>query len=208
MADTKISALTAVTAGLTTHEIPVNEAGTNKKLTLAQVQTLLQTLGMPRVVGSLAAHSISSATATEVTQLGPMTLEAGTYQFAYFLICSAAVANTSGLRLGLNFTGTAAVRAFQMRYPSTGTAANTGIADDVGAATGQIHESNPQTAFSTTAPNMQLTGFVTAAARVLVVVEGTIVVTVAGDLELWHGSSGAVATTVDVGSSLSVVRVA
>jgi hypothetical protein len=37
MADTKVSGLTAAASFLTTHEIPVNEAGTSKKVTGAQV---------------------------------------------------------------------------------------------------------------------------------------------------------------------------
>jgi len=40
MADTKISALTAASSALGTQEIPVNEGGTPKKLTVAQIQTL------------------------------------------------------------------------------------------------------------------------------------------------------------------------
>lgn len=40
MADSPISALTAVAAAATTNELAVNEAGTSKRATLAQVQTL------------------------------------------------------------------------------------------------------------------------------------------------------------------------
>jgi hypothetical protein len=40
MANTKISALTAVANAATTNEIAVNESGTSKKVTLAQVQAL------------------------------------------------------------------------------------------------------------------------------------------------------------------------
>lgn len=41
MADTKISALTAAAAAALANEIPINEAGTTKKITLTQVQALL-----------------------------------------------------------------------------------------------------------------------------------------------------------------------
>ncbi len=37
MADTKVSALTAATNALTADELPINEAGTSKKLTVMQV---------------------------------------------------------------------------------------------------------------------------------------------------------------------------
>lgn len=46
MADTKISALTAAAVALGTHEIPVNDAGASKKVTLAQLVTYLATLGI------------------------------------------------------------------------------------------------------------------------------------------------------------------
>lgn len=40
MVDTKISALTAVTVAALTNELAVNEAGTSKKVTLAQIEAL------------------------------------------------------------------------------------------------------------------------------------------------------------------------
>jgi hypothetical protein len=43
MADTKISALTAVTTAAGTNEFAVNEAGTSKKETLAQVSEFVKT---------------------------------------------------------------------------------------------------------------------------------------------------------------------
>jgi hypothetical protein len=49
MADTKISALPAVAAGATTQEIPVNDGGTSRKLTLAQVFSLLATVALTRL---------------------------------------------------------------------------------------------------------------------------------------------------------------
>ena len=40
MADTKVSGLVAAAAALTTHELPVNEAGTSKKVTGSQLRAL------------------------------------------------------------------------------------------------------------------------------------------------------------------------
>lgn len=45
MADKKTSALTAVAAALDAQELPCNDAGTSKKVTLAQVKTALQAGG-------------------------------------------------------------------------------------------------------------------------------------------------------------------
>lgn len=206
MADTKISALTGVTTAAGSNELPVNEAGASKKVTIDQILTYLQTKGMPRVKRLTGDHTLASATATKLTDLD-MTLEAGTYTFQYSLIMQSSATGT-GLSFGLNFSGTAAVRAFQLRYPSTGTTANTGVADDVGALTGEIHESNPQTAFSTTTGNLTFTGVATANANILGTVEGVMVVTASGDIQLYHGSEGAVNTSVMAGSSLVVIRTA
>ena len=40
MADTKVSALTAASVAALANELPINEAGTSKKVTLAQIETL------------------------------------------------------------------------------------------------------------------------------------------------------------------------
>lgn len=160
----------------------------------------------PRLKALASDHAISSTTATEVTGLGPMVLEPGTYMYKFDLIVQSAT-TTVGIGLGVNFTGTAATRTIMLSYPGSGTTGITGVVDDVGAGTGQIVEHNVQTAYSTTAPNMVNTaGWVTAAANCRMVVEGIIVVTAVGDLELWHSSETATSTTVKAGSSLRVLR--
>jgi hypothetical protein len=208
MADQKISALSAVTSAAGTDEIPVNSSGTSKKASLAQVETYFKTRGVPIVFALGSNHAISSTTATEVTGLGPCTLPAGTYQFTFYVIAQSAT-TTVGIMLGVNFTGTASAQVMKLRASTTGTTAITGVIDDTGAKTGQTEESVAVNAFSTTAPNMGLTGGVaTANANVFIIVEGMIVVTASGDLELWHSSETATSTTVMAGSSLIVVRTA
>lgn len=207
MADTKISALTAVTTPASGDEFAVNQGGTSKKVTLSQLVTYFQSVGANRVRKLTSDHTLASATATKMTDLD-MTLEAGTYVFRYTGIMQSSSTGV-GLSFGLNFTGTAAVRAFHLYYPSTGTTQNTGVADDVGAATGQLMESNPQTAFSTTTGNLAFTGGVaTANANIPFVIEGVMVVTASGDLQLYHGSESATNTTVKAGTSLVVQRTA
>ena len=46
----------------------------------------------------------------------------------------------------------------------------------------------------------------TLAADMMEIIEGTFVVTVAGNIALWHGSEVAAASTVMAGSSLSVIK--
>lgn len=46
MADAKVSALTAAAAALGADEIPINEAGTNKKLTVTQLSSFVLAAGL------------------------------------------------------------------------------------------------------------------------------------------------------------------
>ena len=151
-------------------------------------------------------HSISSTTATEVTGL-QLTLVAGTYQVKYALLCQTSNTGT-GLAFGVNYTGTVTRMAWHMRYVSTGTSATTGVAEDaITATTGQIVEGHAATAETTTAPNLgPFTGSAATGADILVIVEGVIQVSNGGDMELWHASEGAVATTVEAGSVVTAIR--
>lgn len=208
MSDTKISGLTGASALAGSDEFAVNNAGSSKKVSASQVETFFETRGFPIVFALGSDHTLASTTGTEVTGLGPCTLVPGTYYYTYELIVQSS-ATATGIGLGINFTGTAAVRTIRLMYPSTGTTAISGVMDDVGAGTGQIMETNVQTAFSTTAPNMVNTaGFATANANVPVTITGILVVTVSGDLELWHSSETAANTSVKTGSSLVVIRTA
>ena len=246
MADTKISALTAVTTAALTVELAVNEAGTSKKatvqqvldavdtlaaasaiaagnetiliqsaaaksMTLTQLVTYLQTLGMPRVLKLGSQHSISSATGTKVTGLD-MTLEAGTYTYKYNLLVQQATSTGDGPQFGINFsTGTAAVKAHGVRWwdATTAITAQTFIIDNVGVKGFGYIDGNVSNAYTTTAPDMGTTVGVTATGvNLYIILEGIIVVTIQGNLELWRASEGANASTTEVGSSLQVIRTA
>lgn len=212
MADTKISALAAASAALTTHEYAVNEGGTSKKVTAAQLKTLLALAnGLPRVIKLTGQHSIASTTGTKVTGLD-MTLEAGTYTFQYNLLIRQATSTSNAPQFGINFsTGTAAVHGFGLRWwdASTAITAETHIMDNVGIKTAGFVSGMTHNAYSTTAPNMGTTvGVAATAADIFCIIEGLIVVTVQGDLELWRASEGANASTTEVGSSLVVIRTA
>lgn len=167
-------------------------------------------LGAPRVSRLGAQHSISSATGTKVTGLD-QALEIGTFIFNYYLIIRSATLTVSPL-LGVNFTGTGTpLMVFR-------------FADDTAALTDEKHTMSNQgsQAFgfisgmanavkTTSAPNMgsSATNAVkTVATDIFVIIEGLVIVTVAGNIELWHSSETATATSVEVGSSLMVVRTA
>ncbi|MDO8529927.1 MAG: hypothetical protein Q7S10_00735 [bacterium] len=151
-------------------------------------------------------HAIASTTGTEVTNMGPVTLGTGTYVFRYSLIDTTS-SGTVSPAYAVNFTGTAAVRKMTLSYPSTGTTAITGLADDVGATTGQIMETVPVTAFATSTANMLHTGGQTVTNNVHKFIDGIMIVTAGGDLELWHASETATTTTLIAGSSVVVTKI-
>ena len=187
------------------NELAINEAGTSKKLT---VQLLQDFLGVIKKCITGSAHSNSTTTGTEVTALQITLPAAGTYTFKYSLIVRSSTAGT-GIGLAINHTGTTTKVVTHYRYASTGGTAATGVMEDaVNAVGGQMHESQAARALATTVPNMVTGGVATTAADILTVVEGVIVVSAAGDLELWHSSETAAATTIEVGSAVVVTRVA
>ncbi|MFZ1676064.1 MAG: hypothetical protein WAT91_02260, partial [Saprospiraceae bacterium] len=150
-------------------------------------------------------HTISSTTATQVS-CGASGISAGTYVFQYYILAQSATAGVSPM-FGINFTGTSTVKAFKLRYPDTGTAATNGVADDDGSTAGQIEGSDAESAFTTTAPNMGATGGVaTTGTNILYIIEGLLVATTSGDLQLFHGSETASSTTVKAGTSLILTK--
>lgn len=182
--------------------------GTNKEITVLDHLHFLQTLGVNRVKHLGSTHSISSATATEVTDL-TIALEAGTFTFKYWLIVRTAT-TTVGAHFGINFTGTGAPRMhFRFADQTVNLLAETHIMDDQGSMGAGFIVGMASSIETTTAPNMGSTvGMSATATDILCFIEGMIVVSVAGDLELWHGSETATATSVEVGSSLVVTRTA
>lgn len=150
-------------------------------------------------------YTNNSTTGTEVTGLS-RALQPGTYVVSYHLIARSA-ATATGLALGINFTGTHTALVAHMQYPGTGAAASTGIIDDDSAgATDQLVESFVTRTESTTAPDLgPLTGFATANVDCYIYVAVVIVVTVAGDLELWCASEVAASEVrLQAGSSIIV----
>jgi len=164
----------------------------------------------PRTKALGSDHAISATSATEVTGLGPMVLEPGTYTFKFSVIVQSATATVSP-KLGINFTGTSTVQNFIWSFADLTTAitAQTFGMDDEGVNTFGYISGMASRTFTTTAPNFQTTVATAVAAintNIICFIEGVLVVTAVGDLELWHGSETATSTTVKAGSSLVVQR--
>lgn len=203
MADTKISALTAASAALLADELPANEAGTSKKVTLAQIQALLGVI--KKVLG--ADVSNSTTTAAKITGLDT-TLGAGLYRFIYFVRYQAAATST-GIKFSINHTGTATFMVTQMRWVDTGSSATGGTATQAGnAAGGLIQGAFSQRALSTAGNMGPTAGVDTANADLLCIIEGLIRITVSGDLQLYSASEVAAASTVKADTCLEIVQMA
>jgi len=205
MADAKISDLTAVTAAAAAQEIPVNDAGTTKKLTVAQLKTLLG--GVTCV--ALAANATANATTTAavITNL-TTTVGVGTWVFQYWIRYQSSV-TTTGVKFSVNHTGTVTSFTANLRYTSTGGAAATAAATQAGnSATGNIHESFSARAKSTAAGMGPTVSVDAANSDMLCVMEGLMVVTVSGNIELYHASETAASTQVMAGSCLILHQVA
>lgn len=153
-------------------------------------------------------HTLASTTATEVTGLEAANLLPGVYKFKYTLLLRSS-ATATGIGLGINFTGTATMPNAIRYGVTTGTTTATGVFDDVSNnLTCAMVEGQAANAFTTTAPNMLNGGVATANSTFTNIVEGMLVVTATGNLELWHSSETAANTSVMTNSILELIRVA
>jgi hypothetical protein len=159
-----------------------------------------------RSVYSLAAdQSNSTTTPTSVSGLISDTLQPGTYVFRYYVRYQAG-ATTTGVKFDVNFTGT--VTAFVWNWhvvDTTATAATAAADQDAVAATGQVYSVFASRAKGTAGRGTTIS-VDTANADMFAVIEGIMTVTVAGQLDLYHGSEVAAASTVMAGSSLILTK--
>lgn len=211
MADTKVSALTAVATPALTHEFPVNESGTSKKETLTQVKTLFQAAnGLPVIVHLGSDYTNNSTTGTEITGLQFGSLVAGTYLAQWTMFVQSA-ATTTSFKFGVNYTGTVTRMMNMAQFPSAGVTAATGTMHNANnATTGQVLAYANSTTETTTAPNLgPWVGVTNTGTNHRIMVETLVVVSDSGDLEIWAGSEvGSSTITVVTGSCGVLLRMA
>jgi hypothetical protein len=235
MASTKVSALTAVSGVIGTQEFPVNDSGTSKRSSVTQLQTFLNQ--SPNLVGTPTAptaaintNTTQLATCAFVQTGGPVkvlalasdqanaqttmvrvsgmdvTVPSGTYIFEYYI--RAQTSNTANsMKFAVNHTGTTTSFIYNLFFPSAGVIAATGAVDQ---------ESNPTTGsiwavHATRVINTTLgpqTDIDTINADTLYKIEGFVIVTVSGTLQLFHGSETAgVTSTIKAGTALRLTKV-
>lgn len=150
-------------------------------------------------------QSNSTTTPTKVTGLSTPT-GIGTFIFRYFVRYLSSATGT-GVRLSVDYTGTVTAFLANVLFASAATAASDASASQasVGANAGIY------TAFSARAKSQAGWGTTVsvdaADSDMLAIIDGLMVVTVAGTIDLWHGSETAVSTTVKAGSALVLEQV-
>jgi hypothetical protein len=149
-------------------------------------------------------QSNSTTTPTNVTGL-ETPCGVGVWIFEYYLVYRAA-ATTTGVKFSANHDGTVTTFVYWWRWVDVSATASTAVPTQaaVGAA-GQVMGAMAARAKTTGGTGVTLSVDV-ADADMMAVLEGVAVVTVAGNIELWHGSEVAAASTVRAGSGLRLTR--
>lgn len=215
MADTKISALAAATLVVDANEFAINEAGTSKKVTAAQIEAYLHTsisgntgaAGQRQTTEVLAANSSDVTTTATVTVMTITGVGAGTYRVKAELIYQTA-ATATGIGIVLNHTGTVTRFVSNWIQLTTGGAAATGVGDQATTVvTGQMVEGKAERVNNTL--SSASAGVDTANADQLAIMDAVIIVTVSGSLELKIGTEvAASAVRLMAGSLIELNKVA
>jgi len=159
----------------------------------------------PNTAIALAAdQSNSTATATEVTGL-TMALPTGIFIFDYNIVYQSG-ATTTGVKFSVNHDGTVTTFVYNVFGVSATITAADGLYDqDVVLTTGGLFNVNAARAKGTAGLGASIS-VDTANADMFMRIEGLMVVTVAGNLELWHASETTAISTVKAGSTLVVTK--
>lgn len=100
MADTKISALTAASVVVAANELAINESGTSKKITAAQMKTFVT-----EMVKITADETAVSASTTLVNTGLSFSVTSGVYYHFKFMFLYTSDTTTTGIKIGLTFPG-------------------------------------------------------------------------------------------------------
>jgi hypothetical protein len=149
----------------------------------------------------------STVTAAKVTGLD-MNVPIGTWKFEYWLRYQSA-ATTTGFKASVNHTGTVAAFMSLLRYVDAAATASTGAPSQAAnASTAQVMGAYSARAKSQAAGMGPTLSVDAATSDMLAVLEGTMVVTAGGNIELWFASEvAASAITMKAGSGLILTRI-
>ena len=216
MADTKISALAAVVNPAATDEFAVNQGGTSKKMTLAQVGPLITASGAAPATGvahqgaapsqTIVLNTADNAVTTVETVLNVTSVLAGTYFYEYFIVWRSGNTAT-GTSFAVDYSGTVTRIRSTRHYQSTGAAAATGVSDGVSQVlTGTLVEHmSINTDNGALGPN---TGVGSTTEDQYDMIRGTMVVSTGGTLSLTMTGEGNGAVTFSADSFVRLTRLA
>ena len=222
LADSKISALPAASVVALANEFAINEAGVNKKLSMQQITDFLvkRISGPTGDAGPYYTHQMLAVDSIDNTTTDPddpngllMTTNVvgpGSWNFKYLCRVRSA-ASTTGFSLIVRHTGSTPFTAYWVRFLGTGTAATTGIIDNVAGTgppgdIGQIFEGY---AANTMGGGGYLIGVAASGAANLCVIEGWTNVSVSGSLELRISSEiAASGVRCNAGTNLELLKIA
>ena len=188
MADTKVSALAAASVAAAANEIPINEAGTSKKLTvdLLRGYIIKRTAAATTAAGEFQTWLVLAANSSNIanqTQTAVMTITAtgtGRFWFKCVLIYQSDT-TTVGIDVSVNHTGTLTQFLVEHRFSSTGGSAATAAATEAtAAATGNLYESQGMRTKDTVIGAGTVS--VDSTADMMSTIEGFFVASVTGDL--------------------------
>lgn len=161
-------------------------------------------VGQYTVARLAATVSNSTTTAAKVTGLD-LACGPGTWVFEYFLRFQSAT-GTVGFKLSANHSGTVTTFDATASFLQTNTVDSAGTMDQDVTAAPTVVAGLAQRAKSTAATMISIGGVDTTAADILVVIQGLAVVTVGGNMELYHASETATSTSIMLDSVLRLTR--
>lgn len=162
-----------------------------------------------RVNGLTADAAVNGdTTGIEITGLRLPAVGPGIYVAEYFIVYQSA-ASTTGVKFAVNHTGTVTSFTATLQIATTGTSAVSAVHDQVTTTTPTIMGALAVRSMATTAPNLgPWTDVDTLAADMQVYIYCNLVVTVVGNLALWHASEVTANSTVKAGSLVRLTKCA
>jgi hypothetical protein len=185
-----------------------NAAGSDVKVTANELGVWMQRLGMP-LVKSLASDATanSTTTAAKITSLDLAVPAAGTFVFQYWVRYVTSII-TTGVKFSVNHTGTLTAFMTNMSYVDVSATASTGAPTQAQNATTAGVMGAYSARAKSQAAGMGPTLSADATTDMLILIEGLLIATTTGNMELWHASETAASTTVKAGTSLILTRTA
>lgn len=130
MADTKISALAAASAVVDANEFAINEAGTSKKVTAAQVKDYATAWFVRANVDRTLPNNTNLNAIFNSPTNGRFTLPAGVYRFEGLMIVTAMSATSGNALLNILGAGTATISDWMWKVMGLDNTTPSTIADD------------------------------------------------------------------------------